>query len=111
MSRGNQRPGGDGGGSLNIVVETAQLIPVAFEQFAGIFLREIFKLQQNVGPAVFHGVDKHVHKFGILIVADTRMAPAHIQWVVQMLLIIGTDIQHNRQGGGRMYPAAGGIKR
>jgi hypothetical protein len=37
----------------------------------------------------FNGADKHIHKLSVLIVADTRMTPAHIHWVVQMLLIIG----------------------
>lgn len=93
----------------DIVVETAQLVAVALQQSGGVFLREILKLQQYIGPALLHGTDKHVHKLGVLIVADAWVTPAHIHGIVQMLLIIGTDIEHNRQGRRRVDPAAGGI--
>ena len=39
------------------------------------------------------------------------MTPAHIQRVVEQLLVVGADIQHDRQGVGRADTAAGGIER
>ena len=97
--------------ALDIIIEAAQLVAVALQKPGGIFLRKVFKLQEDVGPARLNRADKHIHKFSVLVVADARMTPAHVHRVVEVLLIIGADIQHNREGGGRMDPSAGGIQR
>ena len=111
MGRRHQRTGGHGGRALDIIIEAAQLVAVALEQPGGVFLRKVLKLQEHIGPARFNGADKHIHKLSVLVVADARVAPAHIHRVVEVLLIIGADIQHNRQGRGRMDPSTGGIQR
>ena len=111
VGRRHQRTGGDGCRALDIIIEAAQLVAVALQKSGGVFLRKVFKLQENVGPARLNRADKHIHKFSVLVVADARVTPAHVHRVVEVLLIIGADIQHNRQGGGRMDPSAGGIQR
>ncbi len=60
---------------------------------------------------MFHRLDEVVHKLVILVIRDARVTPAHIQRIVKQLLVIRTDIQHNRQGVGRADAAAGGVQR
>ena len=60
---------------------------------------------------MFHRLDELINKFVVFIVGDARITPAHIQRIVQQLLIVGTDIQHYRQGVGRADAATGGVQR
>ena len=84
---------------------------IAVEQRHGVFLREVFELQQHVRPAGFNRLDNVVDKLIVLVVGNTRVTPAHIQRIVQQLLVVGTDVQHHRQRVGRADTAAGGIQR
>ena len=60
---------------------------------------------------MLHGLDEIIHKLIVLVVGNARVTPAHVQRIVQQLLVIGPHVQHHRQGVGRADPAAGGIQR
>ena len=110
-ARGNQRPHCHCRSALNVIVERADLIAVAVQQRHGVFLREVFELQQHVRPAVLHGLDEIINKLIVLVVGNARVTPAHVQRIVQQLLVVGPHVQHHRQGVGRADPTAGGIQR
>ena len=97
-------------GTLNIVVEAAELVLVAVEQWHGVVLGEILKLQQDVGPAALDRLNEGIDKLGVLIPRDTRIAPSHIEGVIQQLLVVGADIQHHRQAVGGRDAATGGVE-
>ena len=59
---------------------------------------------------MFHGLDKIIHKLIVLVVADTRVTTAHVQRIVQQLLVIGTNIEHHRQRIGRADTTTGGVQ-
>ena len=107
---GDKRTHGHGCGALDIVVKGADLIAIAVQQRHRVLLRKVFELQQHVRPAVFHGLDEIVDKLVVLFVGNTRMTPAHIQGIVQQLLVIGAHIQHHRQGIRRADAATGGVE-
>ena len=52
---GQQRAGGDGGGSLNVVVEGAEPVAIAPEQDGRVDAGEVLPLQENVRPAALDG--------------------------------------------------------
>ncbi len=52
---GQQRGGGYGRGSLNVVVEGAEPVAIALQQAGRIGAGEVFPLQENVRPAAFDG--------------------------------------------------------
>ncbi|MNZ50074.1 hypothetical protein D3C78_678570 [compost metagenome] len=108
---GDQRPGSDCCGTLNIVVERANLIAVAVEQRHRVFLREILELEQHVRPAMFNRLDEIIDELVILVVRHARVTPTHIQRVGQQLLVVRTDIEHNRQRVRRADTPACGVQR
>ena len=110
-ARSNKRTDGHCRSALNVIVERADLITVAVQQRHGVFLCEVFELQQHVRPAVLHGLDEIIHKLIVLVVGNARVTPAHVQRIVQQLLVIGPHVKYHRQGVGRADPAAGGIQR
>ena len=108
---GDQRPDGHRRGTLDIVVKGADLIAVAVEQRHGVLLRKVFKLQQHVRPAGLNRLDHVVNELVVLVIGNTRVAPAHIQRIVQQLLVVCSDVQHDGQGVSRADAAAGGVQR
>ncbi len=97
--------------ALNVVVEAAELVLVAIEQRHGVVLGEILKLQQDIGPAALDRLNEGIDELGILFTGDARIAPAHVEGVVQQLLVVGAHIQHHRQAVGGRDAATGGVKR
>src|SRR5471030_2091639 len=111
MAGGNQAAERDGGGTLNIIVEAAQLVAIAFQQGHRVGLGKIFELQQHILPARFHRLNEQIHKVIVFTVGNTRVAPAHIQRIINTLGIVSADVQHNRQRVGSINSAAGGVER
>ena len=60
---------------------------------------------------MLHGLDEFIDKFVVFIIGDTRITPAHIQRIVEQLLVVGSDVQYHRQGVGRTDPTTRGIQR
>ena len=60
---------------------------------------------------MLHGLNEIVDKLIVLVVGNARMTPAHVQRIVQQLLVVGADIQHHRQGVRWADAAAGGVER
>ena len=86
--RRSASPERHGGGSLNIIVKTAQLVSIAVEQSRGILWAKSSNWSKDIRPALLNGMDKHVHKLRYCSVADARMSPAHIQRIFQMPWIV-----------------------
>ncbi len=108
---GNQGTQRNGGGTLNIIIKAANFIAVAFEDRHRIFLCEVFELQYHVRPATLHCLNEFVDEVIVLFAGDAWMTPAHIQRVIQQLLIVGADVQHDWQGIRRTDTATGGVQR
>ena len=73
-------------------------------------MREVLKLHQHVGPAALHRREEVGHEFVVFFLADTLVPPAHVHGVIQQLLVIGSHVQHDRQGIGRADTATGGVQ-
>ena len=95
----------------DVIVEAADLVAIAVQQRGGVVLREVFELQQHVRPAAFDRLNKLFDEGVVLLAGDARMAPAHVQRIVEALRVVGADVQHHRQRVGRADAAAGGVQR
>ena len=105
------RADGDGGGALNIVVEAAEPLAISRQQPVGVAEGEILPVQQHVRPARAHGVDERRDEIVVVCAAHALVPPADIERVGEMLLIVGADVEQDRQRGRGMQARAGGVER
>ena len=110
VDRRQERAGRDRRRPLDVVVEGAQPVAIAVEQTRGVALGKVFPLQQHMRPAMGDGADHRLDKIVVFPAAHPLVAPAQIERVGEPLLVVGADIEHDRQGGRRMQPAAGGVE-
>ena len=99
------------GGTLDVVVEAAQLVAVTRQQRHRVGLGEVLELQQHAGPAALHRGDELREEGVVLFLGDARMPPAHVHGVVQQRLVVGAHVQHDRLGVGGTDAATGGVER
>ena len=111
IDRAQQRADRDRGGALNVVVEGAQLVAIARQQPVGVADGEILPMQQDMRPALAHRGDKRLDQLIIFGAAHALVLPADIERIGEVFLVVGADIENDRQRGRRMQPGAGGIKR
>ena len=102
---------GDRGRALDVVVERAQPVAVAIEQQVGVVLGEVLPLQQHVREDLHHGLDEGLDERVVVRPDDALVAPAEVVGVVATLLVVGADVEHDRQRGGRVDAATGGVER
>ena len=110
VDRRHQGAGGDRRRPLDVVIECAQPVAIAIQQASRVGAGEILPLQQDVGPAGVDGRNDLLDEPVVVVAADAFMPPADIQRVGQAVLVVGPDIQQNRQGQGRMDAGAGGVE-
>ena len=106
-----QCAGGDRGGALDVVVEAAQRVAVAVEHARGVALGEIFPLQHDVRPALGQRGDEFVDEAVVFLAAHALVPPADVERIVEIFLVVGADIEQDRQRGRRIDAAAGGVQR
>ena len=111
LAGGDQAAERHGGRALDVVVEAAQLVLVAVEQRGGIALGKVFELQQDLGPAALDRLNEGIDELVVLLPGDARMTPAHIEGVIEQLLVVGAHVQHHRQAVSGGDAAAGGVER
>src|SRR5262249_41906680 len=97
--------------ALNVVVEGAELIPVAGQKSGGVRTGKVLPLQQNMRPALLHAGHESIHEIVVVLAAHAVMVPADIDRTVQPLLIVGSDVEQNRKTVFRMDPAERRVKR
>ena len=62
-------------------------------------------------PAFQHGIHEGFDEIVVILAAHPLVPPSDIDRVGETLLVVGPDIEQDRQGGGRMETGAGGIER
>ena len=109
--RAKQSPNRDGSSSLNVVVEGAQLITVFRQQPIGVTDRKILPMQKYVRPSLAHSINETLNEVIIFKASDPPVSPADIEWISEEFLIVGANIQEDRQRCRGMQASASGIKR
>ena len=111
LGSGQQGAVGNRRRALNVVVEGQQAVAVTLQDRRGVLLRKVLPLQENLGIARLDALDEQVDEVVVLLAADPFVAPADVERIVQTLLVVGADVQHDRQRGRRIDAAAGRIER
>ena len=109
--RGEQPGQRDRGRALNVVVEDRNIVAVFVEQAERGVIGEILELDQHAGEGCARRGDEFVDEVIIGLSAQALLAQADIITVVQQILVVGADVQHDRQAILRMDAGAGGIER
>ncbi len=108
---GEQGARGDGGGALDIVIEGAQPVAIAFEQAGGVGAGEILPVEQHVGPTFRHGRDEVLDERVVLLARHALVPPADIDRVIQPFPVVRSDVEQDRQRLVRMDAGARGVER
>ena len=82
--------------TLNVVIETRQLIFVTIKYSKGDVFGEVFPLNDRLGPFLFNCINKAIGKFQIGLASQTFMRVAQIVWIADQILAIGTHVQMHR---------------
>jgi hypothetical protein len=106
-----QCTGRDRSSTLDVVVERAQPVAIAFEDAPGIGAGEIFPLQQYMRPASFHCRDELLHKVIVIGTADALVPPSDINRIGEALAIVDPGVEQYGQGRRRMQAGASGVER
>src|SRR6185369_5631846 len=98
-------------GTLDVIVERAESIAIALQQSRGVVPGEVFPLQQHARKALAQRNHEGFNECVVLGAANALVAPADIQRIVQQLLVVGADIENDRQRRRRMNPRAHRVQR
>ena len=101
----------DRGGALDVVVVGADLVPVARQDRHRVDVGEILPLQAAFRKQLLHRLYELVDEGVVLRAAHAVLAQAEIERVFEQRLVVGADVEHDRQGQLRRHAGAGGVER
>ena len=94
-----------GPGALHVVVEhgvtgnagrwVCRCAAVALETGKGVF--EVLVLDDDAGPTVHQSLHQLVQENNLLLGRDLPTSTAHVQWIVDELLVAGAEVESQRQ--------------
>ena len=82
----------DGAGALDVVVEGAELVAIAFQQAEGVAVAEIFKLEERVREHLFDGRDEFLDERVIGFAAQAFLAQADVERIVEEGFVVGAHV-------------------
>jgi hypothetical protein len=82
---------------LGVVVEAGEDLAVPVEEPEGVRLLEVLPLEESPREAVLDGMDELVHERVVFLAAQTRMAPAQVQVVLEERLVVRSHIEADGQ--------------
>ena len=98
-------------GSLDIVVEGAELHAVLLEESERIPGGEVLELYDGPGEHLRDGLEELVHQLVVRLAAEAVPGDAEIERIVQELLVVRPDVQGYRQGQGGVDSCASAVER
>ena len=102
LRAGEERRDRHRGRPLDVVVERRQDVAIALEVRERRALLEILPLEEGLGEAPAHGVDELVDQLVVRGAAQPGVPPPDVEVVVQQGLVVGADVEADRQRRGRM---------
>ena len=99
------------GGALDVVVEGADLVAIARQDRHGVEIGEVLPLDAAFRVELLHCCHELVDESQIVFAAHAVLAQALIERVVEQALIVGADVENDRQTVLRRHTGAGGIER
>src|SRR5580704_14200815 len=105
------RSQGNGGSTLNVVIEGEHLIAVAIENRPRVHAGEVFPLEKRGGQNLPDGPHEGVDEAVVVSAGDARVTPAEIFRVAETFLVVGAHVQNDGQSARRMNSADEGVER
>ena len=99
------------GRALNVIVEDIYLVAIFVQQPERRVIGEIFELNQHPGEGLARSNDEFVHEFVVSRASQAFLPQADIIAIIEKILVVGADVQHDRQTVLRVDPGAGRIER
>src|ERR1019366_8935862 len=100
LERNSRRPAagvdsghGHGSGSLDVVVEAGEDLPIAIQQAEGVDLLEVFPLQERLREALLHGLDEFLDERVVLGAAQAWKPPAEVELISQERFVVRADVE------------------
>ena len=97
----------DPGGALDVVIEGADLVAIARQDRDGIEVGEVFPLDTAFRVELLHGRDEFLDERHVVFAAHALLAQAQVERVVEQSLIVGADVENDRQAILRRHAGAG----
>ena len=101
----------DRGGALDVVVEGRHAVAVAVEDAQRVGLLEVLPLDDAAGPDLGHARHERLDQRVVGRTAHAGYPVAEIERIRQQRRVVGPDVQGDRQGQGRVDPAARRVQR
>ena len=101
----------DGGGALNVVIETKNAIAVLVQQRIGVGGQEIFELEERAGKHVLNAHDELFHELAVVAAAEPCLTKPQIERVGAHRLVVGPDVEHHGKAHGGVDSSARRIER
>ncbi|KAG1649222.1 hypothetical protein GQR58_029194 [Nymphon striatum] len=101
----------DGRGAFDVIVEAQDPIPVVMHQAGGILLREVLPLEQYARKSLTKGVDERFDERVVVVAGNPLVAPAQVFRIVESVLIVRPDIEHDRKRASGVDASKGGVQR
>ena len=97
-------------GALDVVVERAQPAAEPGELRHRVLFQEVFPLEDGLRIDAHDRLDEPVDERLIAGAANPSVAHAEIQRIVQQFLVVGADVEHDRQRQVRRDAGTGGVQ-
>jgi len=100
----------DARSALHVVIVDAIFVAIALEQVDGVCSRPILKVDAAFREHFLHRLNEFVDERIQLVGRWPGLAHAEIEWIAQVLLIVGTGVEIHGQQVLRRYSSAGGVE-
>ena len=94
---GDERRHRHRGGALDVVVERRQDVAIALEQRERVALLEVLPLEEGLREAAPDGVHELLDQLVVVGAAQPGMPPPEVELVVEQGLVVGADVEADRQ--------------
>ena len=101
----------DSGRALDVVVEHAVAGPVSLQQPESIDVAEVLELDQGPWEASGNGLHELVQQRVVGISAHPLGLDSDVERVIEEIVVVGPDIDRDRQGGRGVDPSARRVQR
>ncbi len=111
-ARGRQHAGQrDRARALDVVVERQQAVTIALEDRQRVVLAKVFPLHERTRKHLVHRSDELVDQAVVVVATQSRMRPPEIGRIFEQGLVVGADVEADRERRRRVDAGRGGVQR
>jgi hypothetical protein len=96
--------------TLYVIIKAQVVVAVGVQDLARLVAGKVLELDDGLGPAVVHGVDKLVHERKVGVAAQARLGEAQVPGVGAQRRIVRARVEHGGHHLPRVDAAGGGVE-